>query len=120
MKAGKKLDILVAEKVMGWKKIQLSPPKRDLDWMWDKLEGCLAQNCQTCPNYSTDISVAWQVVEKFLPHFRLECNDLSDYVEPEDKKRWHCDIWVAGKAVCCVSADTAPEAICLAALKAVK
>lgn len=33
MKAGRELDALIAEKVMGWKKIQIDPQKHGISWM---------------------------------------------------------------------------------------
>jgi hypothetical protein len=61
---GKDLDSLIAEKIMGWKKIELSVPFYGLYWMWGKKEGCLYHDIQECPKYSTDIAAAWQVVDK--------------------------------------------------------
>jgi hypothetical protein len=68
------------------------------------------------PRYSIEIGEAWAVVERFLPHFRIECHEGSDYVDPEDRGKWHTDIWYVGGHAC-VTADTAPLAICRAALK---
>jgi hypothetical protein len=60
MPAGRELDALVAEKVMGWELRQCERHKTEPDgyacglcWGWDQF-----------PAYSTDIDTAWQVVEK--------------------------------------------------------
>ena len=72
---------------------------------------------ETPEPYSTDISAAWLVVEKFLPHFRIEC--FEDSVNT-DEEGWHCDIWTVKGHACAEGCDTAPLAICRAALKAVE
>jgi len=71
-----------------------------------------------CLPYSTDIKLAFSVIEKFLPYFRLECNENSEFDDDCDKdKPWHCDVWVEG-GLACVSAETASLAMCKAALRA--
>lgn len=100
MKAGRELDALVAEKVMGW--------------------NCELRECHTRkvlhseyggpPHYSTDIADAWLVVEKIDQQVTVtKCADgwlvtIDDYF---------CHGGVE------IMAGTAPLAICLAALKAV-
>ncbi len=88
MKAGRELDALIAEKVMGWDSRCIPKP------------------------YSRDIGYAWQVVEKVLSDVKGHV-DLS--IEPDGV---NCIIsgytFDAGE-----TADTAPLAICQAALKAV-
>lgn len=121
------LNTLIAEKIMGWKKMTFIPTIRGLDWMWSHKEGCLANDAQTVPLYTTDISAAWEVVEKlktvnpdiyhlsralklylhyqgtgygWWAEFELENDHAGD-----DQTCWHAQ------------APTAPLAICLAALK---
>jgi hypothetical protein len=73
---------------------------------------------QELPEYSTNIAAAWEVVEKFEPFIRLECYEDSD-VDPNPKAEgWHVDIW-HDKGLACVRGETAPLAVCRAALKAV-
>lgn len=105
MKAGRELDALIAEKVMG-------------------LDGPQYPDCPTCGSanycretpylpYSTEIAAAWEVVEKLkTPDVYLEV--LSHKGEPH----WVCRI-IGGKDPIGAGAETAPHAICLAALKAV-
>jgi len=119
MQAGRKLDVLVAEKVMGWEDIH-----------FDKNGNCFGkppkdfpQQCSIhqVPHFSTNIMSAWRVVEKFSEYgwfatvCRFPCSSganvhlqkvLSDGTPSNDKP-----IQVQEK--------TAPLAICLAALKAV-
>ena len=91
MKLGPELDRLIAEKVMGW-------PADE----WH-------QSCNDCTKWSpsTNIAHAWEVVEKLR----------NIMVGPWTHGRW---------AACAMQdgdwfsvADTAPHAICLAALKSV-
>jgi hypothetical protein len=67
MEPGKELDVLIAEKVMGWKKLTFDAPIRGLLWIWDHKEGALETEVQRVPSYSTDITAAWEVVSKLAP-----------------------------------------------------
>jgi hypothetical protein len=116
MKSGRELDALIAEKVMGYPAFA----KQVLEQLGAHLLGeGEHEHCLVCgrgidgtleclPYYSTDIAAAWEVVEK-----------LRLAIAPGDEGGWiaassayHLD---AGRAE---RADTAPHAICLAALKA--
>lgn len=107
----RKLDADLAEKVMGWKRDKgfLLPPDDHQatinHWAaeWDE-EG----RPHWLPFYSTDISAAWEVVEKF------PAMQLFKYTTGT----WVC-CWGAEGKLFEAEADTAPLAICLVALKAV-
>ena len=115
MNAGRELDALIAEKVMGW--IQLAGngplvhPKTDCLYGYDKGDSLH----EFVFHYSTQIADAWQVVEKFMPdsvhidvyHGGCTVKIKTGYFESGSVK------FLSG------SAPTAPLAICLAALKAV-
>jgi hypothetical protein len=113
MEAGRELDALVAEKVMGIKAYRVNQDmevftnrRQFLDkgdyWYTPSKDATHA-----LPYYSTDIAAAWLVVEKMRgPDFRL--NKDGD---------WVCCF--GGTITFCGEGDTAPLAICLAALKAV-
>lgn len=104
------MDALVAEKVMGWE-----PVNEFRQWWWEN--GTKTKEVRT-PDYSTDIAAAWQVVERMERRFStvqviwegpiygarvlIRDEDGGAYSTEADKR-----------------AKTAPEAICLAALKAV-
>jgi len=104
-KAGPELDALIAERVFGWK--------------WHIRGGvCYAEHdCFNAPDLwpifspSNNIAAAWEVVEKIAtlkPHY-----DLSD---------GHCMIFYdepSGECAGSATGETAPLAICRAALKAV-
>ena len=98
MQAGRELDALVAEKVMGWTAI-----KGDLGSMPD------GRIYVEVPYYSTAIAAAWGVVEKCKYEVWIRCLHGSCEVRVVD----------CGHEITRVDADTAPLAICLAALKAV-
>jgi len=152
MPAGPELDVLVAEKVMGWKRGRgwFDSPTNALGDRWFDAEGNRLGDDHATPeghgggdseypdqvwSPSTDIAAAWEVVEKLnssmlrrdarrdtsgrYDHgcfFHLERNALLDawaertgrdpLKEPRPPEPWHY-------------ADTAPLAICRAALKAV-
>ena len=92
----RELDAKVAERVMG---VDLNP---DLYRIEDN-------NMLTIPAYGSDIKAAWLVVEKMRERSRIEI--IDDGMS-----------WVVGlhDLDVLVSAPTAPEAICLAALAAVE
>lgn len=116
IKPGPRLDALVAEKVFGC--TPYIGPSAQYEC------GCSPMNPEhetminswcVIPKYSTSIADAWQVVEKIEKDFAIQISSDGDakiiwycYLENEDK-----GVWVNEKA------DTAPHAICLAALKAI-
>lgn len=107
MEAGRKLDALMATKVMGWKDSGLgyeTPEGGRISYTWSP---------------STDLRTAWQIVEKLRKwsdgHFTLLAFTTNwragwDTPDPEDA--------FDGSFRRFVVAETAPLAICLAALKA--
>lgn len=127
MEAGRELDILIAEKVMGyvWRKSAMTgrrclyPPYAIPYWMSEQATGSepLVTDWERInfPRFSTDISDAWRVVEWLRSQYTnvsmgaangwgFSAWDVTmddDYLNP-----------VHGNA------DTLPHAICLAALKA--
>jgi hypothetical protein len=119
------LDGEVHEKVMGHARtcLHLSVTRPDPDSSLMVCDSCKRQFGSTglameqfrVPFYSTDIAAAWLVVESVrrrFSHFSLQ--DFAD--------GWECQFHDAppGVTTCAnvVDADTAPEAICRAALKA--
>lgn len=121
LKPGRELDALVAEKVMGqrtiWfgregdkslmlaRTIELNEELRERGEMMFGYPGE-----GDVPHYSTDIEAAWEVVET-LKLLGIEVKFVGSWAD----KPWYCrlrdDAFEFG--------DTAPHAICLAALKAV-
>lgn len=111
MKPGRELDALIAEKVMGL--AVLNGQIFRYDKSYEKGDIATAVGCPI-PSYSTDMAAAWEVVEK------LEgINIFKDYPE---KNEWHVSFLMCDDFGCddlCTSSNSAPHAICLAALKAV-
>ena len=138
LKAGRELDDRVAVSVMGWEVFTLSyfgtedetPRMRELhDWLTRVgIESVGVYYIDVERDFwrdsddfqpSTDIAAAWEVVEKVREHFNFEL-DGDDvwqvWFRPfrmRDGYRVYYGIAVSD------SGDTAPLAICLAALKAV-
>lgn len=108
----RELDALVAEKVMGFDKHIVS-----------KVDGLPYADV---PHYSTSIADAWMVVEKMC---QMADSGELDYEHGnfhiEYRGHWQDgEVWSAGfkyydATSIWATADTAPEVICLAALKAV-
>ena len=98
MNAGRELDALVAEKVMGWK-----DPSPVFGLMED-VEG----NANFPPDYSTSIAAAWRVVEKWQGDITVDRRN-EHFKVTFYKPSYEYEVW----------AETLPLAICLAALKAV-
>lgn len=113
MQPGRELDALIAERVMGWRNI---PTASVPDRPWIDEHGMGFQDLKP---YSTDISAAWEVVEK-LGGFL----DLKRYVLIQGQGMKCIADFVShrayGKPSCSAIADTPAHAICLAALKAVE
>lgn len=102
----RKIDALVAEHVMGLNDVESfekGPFQNNLYYNpYDDPNGW-----EVVPNYSTDIADAWEVVEKQKPNWLSLDGCGSEWnVTFHDSE----NIWVA-------NSDTAPMAICLAALK---
>jgi len=133
MNAGRELDALVAEKVMGCKwgefhntpdepgrwedhKFLVDPDGNKVAVRWKTKNLLTWDMCHYWPSrplrpYSTDIAAAWEVVEKFISE---GVSIYRDDRQPS-KGKWYA---LFGDG-CGVEADTVPLAICLAALKAV-
>lgn len=133
---GRELDALVAEKVMGYSRVDvprdvngenegvtLWPPNVDVaEYQWPYVGP--VQIYSFCPMYSTDIAAAWQVVEKMQ-----ERGMWAQLRTPFGKGKMDDGFWCGftpmlttgwnGRPDHNTSAAMMPLAICLAALKAV-
>lgn len=136
MQAGRELDALIAEKVMGWQAQHRSDMCDGSKFIRCSACGALGRgNCYgdgqgqmqircgevvTCcdeaalPNYSTDIATAWCIIEKLTTDNPYWCIDVRQSLKP---RGWWCNIGVPDSWIK-QWAETAPLAICLAALKA--
>lgn len=105
---GRELDAMIAERVMGWTRLQ--PGNDVLGWV----TGPAKTDLRGLPDFSTDIAAAWEVALHIRSESRLFDFDVwvmgddewgARFVTDKEYKAW---------------GDTAPHAICLAALKAVR
>lgn len=119
MKAGRELDVLVAEKVMGW--TYKTFPEGACPHIKHWYSG---EQYMLMKPFSSDISAAWQVVEKLKE--RTNLFPQVGWVRVHDNTYQHrCEIWMNDPSahkhgwLADEYADTAPLAICLATLKAV-
>ena len=134
MEAGRELDALVAEKVMGWRLVKRGRRvATGSDYQKPGMEvGGFRGNddarrwiSHVCPEYSTDIAAAWEVVEKMdHPDWRIEVGNSVDggfyaIMEPH-RPIDDCETCGEQSTKDWQAAPTAPHAICLAALAALK
>ena len=123
MDIGKKLDALVAEKVMGWR-VEAAP---SLTWYWDGPNHSIDSNDW---RPSTNMSDAWMLVEKFKgARSRGGRIWVQVYAEPTAKEykeigeidhglpEWTCVIGNSRTKNIRVSGESAEHAICLAFLR---
>jgi hypothetical protein len=113
MKAGRELDALVAEKVIGL---------TDFYWLSGELHHEARYKQLLVPHYSTNISDAWQVVEKLdhnvtLEKFNTFTLDFNNAKQIE-KYEYRATAWCDGHRGISYEEETAPLVICLSALKA--
>lgn len=137
MTAGRELDALVAEKVMGWKRwtcadfqfqkavLYHSNPQYLVTWRRDDSLP-LCEDQPSVPRYSTDIAAAWTVVEKMheegfgveighacTPGYGWYATFVANAAQYE-----HSEDYEPATERMAVRAPATPLAICLAALKA--
>lgn len=126
--AGRELDALVAEKVMGWTfqtfpegacpevrhwhRTSPIPEERSPEWA--------ASFIGACPPFSTDIAAAWTVVEKLRSlGFGVVIDNLPS-TSGRDVGWTVAVVGISTQDAFAGTAHTAPLAICRAALSAVK
>lgn len=127
--AGRELDALIAERVMGWKVIETDDCNGEDNFWLSKdgqhpFEGEYGDDLEL-PAYSTSIADAWKVVEKMRAartwDFSVSWHQGYDTAFGVDG--WECEIngWDDTRYERVATSDiqkTAPHAICLAALRA--
>ena len=118
---GRNLDVLVAEKVFGLRTGMANFESGSVPIILDKFLDI------EVPYYSTQIEAAWTVVEKvksIQPHpnfFGLARDHLQRFTIQHEEARWKAGwapINLDGVMTVEAEAESAPHAICLAALKA--
>lgn len=116
LKPGRELDALIAEKVMGLevlsnKDCYISGERKDMS-------GEITRIASVIPGYSTEIKAAWEVVEKIGSNEQWQIN--IEYRQDEGYWVFIKERISSGAGTFVADSITAPHAICLAALKAVK
>lgn len=117
MKAGTELDALVAEQILGWHKVMRDEPLGDCTYKWKDKSGTF-QSCQCFFQPFSDISDTWQVVDELInkkekiTEVQYKAPPIFSLVMGSYPAPW-C---LASFAGCQAGGDTAPEAICKAAL----
>lgn len=115
MNPGRELDALIAEKVMG---LEPWPEQRFNERAFKAPIVPFGQEPKpcSCPNYSTDIAAAWQVVGRLDGQWTLDGHEGIGWTAKFYSSTGGLDAVVVRVES---RAPTAPHAICLAALKAV-
>lgn len=120
MEAGRELDALIAEKVMGCKILYVGTVSGEKPWGC----GCLNEihsigdGDAELKEFSTDIAAAWEVVEKL----REKYNSVDICALSPTLKGCHYKVKLWDNAwsdSITILSETVPRAICLAALKAI-
>ena len=102
LEPGRELDALIAEKVMGIKEGQVFQTSKG------------SYSYKPYPYYSTDIAAAWEVVEKLSAVWSFELETYRDNsIRCFFRQHDHQELCVMQFS------NSAPHAICLAALKAI-
>lgn len=113
----REIDAIVAEKVMGW--VSNYPggwPHPPMDTP-NRKQYMDSEGCTVIPNYSSSIEAAWQIIEKLITQGHYVNIFSTEYSTPtrENGPGWGCQVSSDDTSL----DDTAPMAICLAALKTV-
>lgn len=112
--AGRELDALVAEKVMGFK-LGDEPVGDEIHEVYRAPNGRGYYHYQI-PHYSTSIAAAWEVV----PMLDLSLEQFWSVVRFETGFEFYANPFQLGDYPAYVEAETLPLLLCLAALKAVQ
>jgi Phage ABA sandwich domain len=113
----REINHLIATKVMGWELLKVKNHYGDEVGIWidpkiNKFKAFLEGVKEDEFSPTTNIADAWQVVEKFDFNYLYRSKDFAD-------GKWECKLSRKDERVYYAVAETAPLAICLAALKAV-
>jgi hypothetical protein len=124
MKASRELDILIARHITKLARVYQVQPNdaaftvhRDFVEVGDYCYDVPGGGIDEVPHYSTDIAAAWQVLERM---YDLGCHVARIGIVHDWREKYECVIGAIGNmhTEWNVDAETAPMAICVAALKA--
>ena len=113
MEAGRPIDFLIAEKAMKWVPVGID------GLFWKSPQGNVL-HCTQVPRYSKSIFCAWDVVETLEERDGLLIGiSRREDENPDNSLHWTVWLGVPGSIKIYIAfADTAPLAICRAALTA--
>lgn len=118
MKAGRELDLIVAEKLFGLCVEDTWSGKKTPVSAMAVMEH--ARRFDRVPHYSTDIAAAWEVVKKLgIIVCWYEGQWVSGTIEKYEMGFAGSNFYLDGTFDCQSVSETAPHAICLTALKAI-
>src|SRR5689334_12270985 len=93
--AGRELDALIAEKVMGWAWDETRCPICGWPFARNASEGCVPNNCSMRPrpslradeppHYSTDIAAAWEIIAHLSGRYAVSVHHFLG-------ARWQCTL----------------------------
>jgi hypothetical protein len=119
--AGRELDALVAEKVMGWQRGRRYGNGNG-EWIIDG-KTSVSRTWDSTPHYSTDIAAAWLVVERTTRErdWRWQISVVRGLAHVWLVPIWHAatEADLRAQPDYMVEDETAPLAICRAALVAI-
>jgi hypothetical protein len=115
LQAGRSLDCLIAERVIGWRHTCGAECPAPKCWGWVDPDGVDMLRGDDVPAYSTDIAAAWEVISEMQRRgWSFILDDMCS------GKTYQCHFERERTEVYNVTdIETVPLAICLAALKAV-
>ena len=120
MEAGRELDALVAGKVMGWLEVRKQSIANAMgQHVMDDFVGLPAAGAPQpvlVPRYSTMIQEAWKVADRLRGESQFVA--VLSGKGPQGVQPWICKVNREGSFLE-ERAETAPHAICLAALKGI-
>ena len=130
MEAGYELDSLIATEVMGWSRQEETPDgyiceDGGADWISSDGKDWWCNACDQesgFPRFSTDLAIAWKLMEKLYDDGWIAgIGSLAQ--KPRGWRAELCNMWEADFERCPTdieaNADSAPLAICRAALLAI-
>lgn len=117
----RELDVLIAEKILGWTEIQFIPSGHTAEIVPQGIKPNERPSPYTeyrpkhvVPNFSTDIKDAWEVIEKLGT-----IDSIFGDVTIERDQTLNGATWKVVIDGAEIFSETAPHAICLAALEAI-
>jgi hypothetical protein len=119
MKSGRELDALVAEKVMRWKRVPSAMQGWSVGWEIPEGSRFAPGWALFTPGFSTSIEAAWEVVERIKAIGCVDIQVLHGGTYQVQIDRYGASAGWDSAFVESTEGESAPHAICLAALKSI-